>query len=55
MMAELYVPAFRKHICVRRLRGPEGVVVVAVFVLTQLSRYGFWGSISVGFHGQQSI
>ena len=36
----------------RRLRGPEGVVVVQyVCVLTQLSR----GSISVGLHSQQSI
>ena len=28
MLAELYVPAFRTLICVPRLRGPEGVVVV---------------------------
>ena len=31
MLAELYVPAFRTLICVPRLRGPEGVVVVADF------------------------
>ena len=55
MLAELYVPAFRTLICVPRLTGPEGVVVVADFFLTQLSRYGFWGSISVGLHSQQSI
>ena len=51
MLAELYVPAFRTLMCVRRLRGPEGVVVVTHFFLTQLSR----GSISVGLHSQQSI
>ena len=28
MLAELYVPAFRTLMCVRRLRGPERVVVV---------------------------
>ena len=31
MLAELYVPAFRTLICVRRLRGPEGVVVADFF------------------------
>ena len=31
MLAELYVPAFRTLMCVRRLRGPEGVVVVTDF------------------------
>ena len=31
MLAELYVPAFRTLTCVPRLRGPEGVVVVADF------------------------
>ena len=51
MLAELYVPAFRTFMCVRRPRGPEGVVVVTYFFLTQLSR----GSISVGLHSQQSI
>ena len=51
MLAELYVPAFRTIMCVRRLKGPEGVVVVVYFFLTQLSR----GSISVGLHSQQSI
>ena len=35
MLAELYVPAFRTLMCVRRLRGPEGVVVVTDFFLTQ--------------------
>ena len=31
MMAELYVPALRTLMCVRRLREPERVVVVADF------------------------
>ena len=31
MLAELYVPALRTLICVPRLRGPEGVVVVVDF------------------------
>ena len=35
MLAELYVPAFRTLICVPRLRGPEGVVVVADFFFFQ--------------------
>ena len=31
MLAEAYVPAFRTLMCVRRLRGPKGVVVVTDF------------------------
>ena len=47
--------SFRTLICVRRLRGPEGVVVVAYFFNATLYRLGFWRSISVGLHSQQSI
>ena len=31
MLAELYIPVFRTLMSVRRLRGPEGVVVVTDF------------------------
>lgn len=41
MLAELYVPAFHIPLCVRWLRGTEGVVVVDFF--KKLPSSGFWG------------
>ena len=43
MLAELYVPAFRTLICVPRLRGPEGVVVVADFFFNATLQKGVSG------------
>ena len=53
MLSEIYVTVFHILLCVRRLRGTEGVVVIGVFFNNSLAQVSE-DSISVGLHSQQS-
>ena len=44
-----------EHLFVFGAKGARGCCCCCRLFLTQLSRWGFWGSISVGLHSQQSI